>query len=189
MRIWYVPFGELDNQRVLGQHNEVHALHTLIVKMRRPWGGLTYEDEDYLRMVHRWSVEEMVRRGIHGHQSTFYYHEPIVQWDDTVRHLDTVTPMDQRQATDRWHLWLRWGGEYKGRIPLDDLPFDAQTDYENHDQMYRLQGGCYHDGSTEAGEGPNRGRELCLLCKRVARVKYPDGTRGSWEERGWSRNG
>jgi hypothetical protein len=195
MRIWQVPFGELDNQRVLGQHNEIHGLHTLIVKQRRPWGGLRREDEAYIHHVHQLTLQEATFRPGwtmgQNHQSelpwlteeTELYHPAR----DTQRLLEEIKPLRDRRRVDRWHLWLRWGGVYRGRVTKSDgMSWEALEDYRAHAVRYREQGGCRHDGPIELGEGSQRGLELCLLCKQAVREIQGDGV---WHRRGWSRNG
>ena len=128
MRIWKVPFGELDNQRILGQHQEVHALHGLIVRRMQPWGGLTWEDELYLIWVHAKTVEECKAR---GWPSGTNHQTPLGRFTQSERatsvtfaRLGTIRPWDERLARDRTDLIERWGGFYKGRVeaPYDYVP-------------------------------------------------------------------
>jgi len=152
MRIWHVPYGELDGQRVLGQHNEIHALWGLIVKYGNPWGGLSSDDQEYLMHIHTLTVLEMNARGWNGHQTPL---NPIVR-RNVSETLQRLKPLEERQALDRWHLVLRWGGVYKGRTP-------CPTEYVEPISKYWHQGGCLHDGPWEDDT------KLCLLCKRVKR--------------------
>ena len=191
MRIWTVPFCELDDQRVLGQHNEIHALHSLIVKLGRPWGGLQPGDEPYLDSVHEETIAEAARRGWsmgRNHQTPIERRMFVAATlPVTLKHLQSVRPFEQRRRTDRWHLVLRWGGFYRGRTPISELDSEATEHYLTAIKRYQAQGGCLHDGTVEDGEGRNRGYELCLLCKRAMREK--GSPRGEWIDRGWGRNG
>jgi hypothetical protein len=115
MRVWTVPFGELDNQRVLGQHVEIHMLWSLITKHHRKFMG--WEDPKYrwyLWQVHRRIVEEMVIRGIAHHSPIDLSIEELRWWPFQIDALPTLESL----AKDRQDLVDRWGGNYQGRIPM-----------------------------------------------------------------------
>jgi len=184
VRVWWVDFSELDDQRVLGQHQEIHMLHSLIVGRRNPWGGFLWRDEPFIISVHNRIVVEMEERGWFGHKTPM---ETTIDhgWDidETIERLNTKERIQTRVKTDRWHLWLRWQGEYQGRIPISLLSMGAKKDYKDAHLRYQAQGGCLHDGPTEdIGEG----RRLCLLCKWYYWDK--DGTSWFRIERGKRQN-
>jgi Pyrimidine dimer DNA glycosylase len=175
LRIWWVDLGELDNQRVLAQHQEIHMLRSLIVGRGNPWGGFHESDGAFIKNVHDRSVIEMRNRGWFGHKTPMddipIHHDMTA----TIERLNTTKPIRKRVATDRWHLWLRWQGEYRGRIPFDDLPDTAKDDYAGWETLYHAQGGCLHDGPVEEISGSRR---LCLLCKHYSRDL---DSKGPWE--------
>jgi hypothetical protein len=161
MRIWHVDFGELDDQRVLGQHNEIHALWGLIVNYGNPWGGMTKEDSEYLWAVHEWSVKECAERGWPSgtnHMTPLPVLPRQTSAIATMQRLGKQETWEKRLERDRWDLVLRWGGVYKGRI-------EAPYDYVPLIGRYWAQGGCLHDGTREDFK---RGWQLCLGCKRYA---------------------
>jgi hypothetical protein len=167
MRIWHVPFEELDNQRVLGQHNEIHALIGLIVKFGQTWGGLHKDiHQPYLYDVHERTVTEMRARKWTGHLTPVESVLPLFQGEMV---LPEITPL--RLEQDRWDLVLRWQGTYKGRV---DMP----SEYVSPLAKYKLQGGCYH--SLTRIEEFKGGWRLCLLCKWYA---FHITTPGQWVHR------
>jgi len=182
MRVWRIPFGELDDQRALAQHHEVHMLYNLL-QLGRNWNGLSFPDNlAYVIAVHDSAVEEMQLRGFNGHQTPL----PEPPGDPGV----WPWPTEEDLRTDRWHLVLRWDGAYQGRM----LPGpEVQAEYARLIERYEAQGGCLHDGPVEKGEGKRKGLALCLLCKRATRAQVwlPKQQRyetGPWELGGWSRN-
>lgn len=120
MRIWTVPYRELDGKRLLGQHNEVHMLRGWLLRGRTwpdPFGGerrLTVADLGYVTWVHELTVTEMRLRGWYGHKSPMEY-PPDESWlatlDRVADHRDRAHPQRERDHRD---LWERWGGEYRG---------------------------------------------------------------------------
>jgi hypothetical protein len=171
VRVWWVDLGELDGQRVLASHQEIHMLRSLIVGRGNPWGGFHADDLAFIVDVHDRSVEEMRNRGWFGHQTPMVVDGPTVPMAATIQRLNKVKSIRERVRTDRWHLWLRWQGGYKGRIPFLDLPEEAHVDYTFCRDQYEQQGGCLHDGPVEDINGSRR---LCLLCKHYARGLDPE---------------
>lgn len=158
MRIWHVPFGELDDQRVLAQHNEIHALWNLIVRDGRKWDARWSDPaRRYLLWdVHRRSVLEMRRRGWTGHQTPLNAKSPL-----GVHQLAEYCDHDEMlflQRKDRWDLVCRWEGVYKGRIPMP-------PEYRLMLEKWR-QDGCQH--SMTRSEDFGKGWFLCLVCKQFA---------------------
>jgi hypothetical protein len=143
-------------------------LASLIHGHDKVWGGFYRSDATFIEDVHERSVVEMCNRGWFGHQTPLTLApKPLTIWD-TLYRLNSTQSLSERVSKDRWHLWLRWQGEYKGRIPFAQLSLPAQLDYHLHRQRYLQQGGCLHDGPFEDINGK---RVLCLLCKHYARPR------------------
>jgi len=162
MRIWYVPYGELDNQRVLGQHNEIHALYSLVVRDGGRWGGLTREDELYFHFVHDETLVEFEHRQFEHHSPlpvTTDVRKPVQRTMDDLFLLE----LEDKIRRDRWDLICRWGGTYMGRIPLASLDPISRHQYEELQAQFIHQGGCLHNGGIESDT------KLCLICKRYVR--------------------
>ncbi len=73
MKIWALPVGELDTQRLLGEHAELHVLYAVITRGYRAWSRHpeTARFREHLGQLvarHREQVEEFAVRGIR-HQS------------------------------------------------------------------------------------------------------------------------
>jgi Pyrimidine dimer DNA glycosylase len=69
VKIWALPVGELDTQRLLGEHAELHALYATITRGYRAWSRHpeTLRFRDHLGQLvarHRKQVEEFAVRGI-----------------------------------------------------------------------------------------------------------------------------
>jgi Pyrimidine dimer DNA glycosylase len=159
MRIWRVPFSELDDQRVLGQHSELHGIWGIITRGRR-WGQIGqdlgyWSDPTNLAAfwtLHEDIVEEMSRRGFNGHASPLTWNGLPTTFERT--HI-TYNPEDV--LNDRWHLLLRWHGTFPGRL------YAGIDDWAALVNRYNEQGTqCRHDGERERlSNGPT----VCLLCK------------------------
>ena len=159
IRIWHVPFGELDGQRVLGQHQEIHALWALIVKKGMPWDH-RWSLETYRRLlwdVHERSVAEMLQHGYTGHKTPIDL--PFLVGTQVTEYCGP-TEMADLQYQDRWDLVRRWNGIYRGRIPMPEAYTPVLERF--------AQEGCRHDPAhTEDVENKAfKGYKLCLGCKR-----------------------
>jgi Pyrimidine dimer DNA glycosylase len=164
MRIWRVPFQELDDQRVLGQHHEIHGIWTLIAMFpERKWGKIdnlhgNWSDPDnawQLWNIHQMIEIEMQRRGF-NHQS------PLEEPPFTRGPVAGIRYEGSARNEDRWHLWLRWHGEFHGRARSNS----AIAAYDALDVRYTLQGRvCKHNAALERKRDPDR--VICLLCKEV----------------------
>jgi hypothetical protein len=69
VKIWALPVGELDTQRLLGEHAELHALYAVITRGYKAWSKHpeTARFRDHLGQLvarHREQVEEFAARGI-----------------------------------------------------------------------------------------------------------------------------
>ena len=127
MRIWHVPLSELDNQRILGAHQEIHALHALVVRDGRNWGGLTRDDAAYFCWVHAQTLDEFRERGFPSgtnHQTPMMLTTLGHTVEETLLRLDQAHRWPERLLQDRTDLVERWGGSYRGRIavPLEYAP-------------------------------------------------------------------
>lgn len=73
MRVWDVPVEYLCNKHLLGQHLEVHTMHSVIVNGKRGYANHPEtvrwrNNTDELRLVHQQTVDEMLKRGM-NHKS------------------------------------------------------------------------------------------------------------------------
>jgi hypothetical protein len=73
VKIWALPVGELDTQRLLGEHAELHVLYAVITRGYKAWSKHpeTARFREHLGQVvarHREQVEEFAVRGI-AHRS------------------------------------------------------------------------------------------------------------------------
>lgn len=153
MRIWYVDFAELDNQRVVAQHSEVHAIWTLVTKRGHGWKEYGKPEHRLaLWEVHERSVEEMHTRGYHGHQTPIDRPEIVVSQQP-------VTVDDKVLERERWQLICRNAGKYLGR------PDAMHADYKHLITRYQTTG-CLHDDVFEEIRFEGQKYRLCLTCKR-----------------------
>lgn len=169
MRIWHVPFWELDDRRAVAQHHEIHVITGQVVDRGHRW--LRWHEGTYrraLQKVHDEAVGELTQRG-------FYHDSPIVlEIPNPLFQLDYPVTAAMLEA-DRWTLITRWKGEYKGRVPMPEA-------YKPLIMRYREQGGCIHNGPK--GKRHGRGPMLCMLCKDAYEVN-PD----VWVKASELRNG
>jgi hypothetical protein len=175
VRIWLVPFAELDNQRLIAQHHEWQAIWNMVTWRGYRWKG--YEDPKYrldLMMRHEEAVTELKLR---GYPSGLNHTTPIPlddrenQWEIIASTAQVSIPRPpETLRNERWTLLCRWLGEYQGDQRGLQLP-EAFQDYAELAVQYKEQGGCLHDDVYE--DLPD-GTQLCLVCKKVHRTK-PDG--------------
>jgi len=123
MRIWVVPPEDLDNQRLLGAHNEIHMAIGLInesLRRGRIHGLLKdwYHPEGFAAIAHyhELCVMEMAERGMHGHQTPLKFpvelEDKLKEGQVTVLYLDNHWPpmfvtiaaflKDVKDLTERW---------------------------------------------------------------------------------------
>ena len=114
MRIWCVPVCELDNNRLLGEHTELHGMFTIITQDRRGYRNhpQTKRFEDRVAQLvgrHEEQVAEMAVRGFQ-HRSPLADGVPAeaYQYDE-----------DEYRA-DQALLWEKWEGQFKGRERVGD---------------------------------------------------------------------
>lgn len=154
MRIWNVPFEELDNKRVVAQHNEWHAIAKLVQQGRSWLGWERPEHHDDFYQIHDRIVAEMAIRGYNDY--TPNYGSRSLRPDDATTQQLPYVPTQEMLDRDRWHLVCRWGGEFRGR----DATTEAREAYKQFIWFYKRYG-CQHDeGVIE--------RNKCAVCKRVA---------------------
>ena len=157
MRIWLVPFRELDDRRVLGQHHEFHVIYKFITE--KGWKWIQWHLPEHrlaLYDVHERIVEEMTIRG-------FKHSTPLEKPAITVPQKPYPVTEEQLQW-ERWQLVCRWGGVYRGRPPMP-------AEYEPLLEKYHKQGECIHDGPVERINSPDGPLDLCLVCKRYVRTR------------------
>jgi len=167
MRIWRVPFSELDDQRVLGQHYEIHCLWGWIHRDGKKWNDVApgmgkwsdLENRYRLWDVHRRIAEEMRLRGM-NHESPITPGYVIwYNWDEPAR------PYPQEVIDeDRWHLYLRWDGNFRGRVNTDPAAWEKVAfRYAAQDNR------CLHDGEREKTKRMGETAWICLLCKHTVK--------------------
>lgn len=173
MRIWLVPFGELDDRRVVAQHHEWHTIWNAVTVRNMNWLHWSLPQYRYaLWTVHQRITYEMRLRGYYDATpvapSGFLFTSGYVFYRGIPQ--DPYLPTLEVLQQERWQLLCRWGGEYRGRIPQPEL-------YEPLIWRYRAQGGCTHVGPTEKlhKHVAHKGWELCLDCKNAVRYRN-----GSW---------
>lgn len=69
MRVWDVPVEMLCDKHLLGQHLEIHTMHSVIVNNKRGYANHPEtvrwrNNTEELRLVHDQTVQEMLRRGM-----------------------------------------------------------------------------------------------------------------------------
>ncbi len=165
VRIWLVPFRELDNQRVLGQHRRLHAIYAIVYAHGRRW--MRWEQaqhHDEFRDLHRQILWEAMHRGFpSGDPEVHQTPVPEVNRPD-VPQFPYPRPTAVVQQ-ERWQLWTRWQGKWQGR---DEMP----PAYAEVAAQYESQGGCLHVNWTESLGRNDAGEriELCLDCKQYIRI-------------------
>jgi hypothetical protein len=112
--------------------------------------------------VHEAIVTEMKIRGMN-------HHSPILppDVDEDLFFNPELWPepklLDYPQEAvdaDRWHLLLRWEGQFCGRVNTDPIAWDLL------ELKYRMQGSvCLHDGEREKTTKHGETVWICLLCK------------------------
>jgi hypothetical protein len=120
-----VPFGELDHKRLVAQHHEAHMLWKHVELGRRWLEWHTPDRRGLLRDLHDRAATEMALRGFAGHKTPLVavvggFQRSTYATRDVLREL---------QRRDRAHLVERWGGVYRGRVPLLQLTPGARRDY------------------------------------------------------------
>jgi len=196
MRIWYLPFDELDNQRVLGQHAEVHAIYRLVFNRGTSWKE--WAEPKHRRdffWIHNRIVAEMAERGsetlmginaverkreYERAHATWPEQEFTEQWLDSTGIQRPVKVSDEVIEAERWQLVNRWGGNFRGRV--------WKPEYEALLDRYHENGGCTHklESGTEWLEDyglrdDGAHKYLCLLCKRF--IKIVDEPLEYWVEK------
>ena len=115
MRIWLVPFYELDDKRLLAQHHEWHVLENHIHERGRRWLGWEKPEHTIeFYSLHDQVLAEMIARGMTGHK-TPPKHEPSMVIFPQVPYPRTAEAIRK----DRMDLVERWGGTFAGRYTTD----------------------------------------------------------------------
>lgn len=157
MRVWLVPFEELDRQRLFAQHHEIHPLLQLVKTGRKWLGWEKPEHRDAIFDVHDRAVAEALRRGF-----PFNHVTPM---DDALRaNVPQVAypAPPELVARDRWILVCRWEGVYRGTGYADVADIYGPL----LDRWQRE--GCAHDAGWEV-IAPDT--EMCVICKHEFRQR------------------
>lgn len=150
MRTWYAPLSILDNQRVLGQHREIHAL---LGSLKSPWRGYQnhpvtklYQGEHRGCLIdyHERTLDEMLNRGWHGHKTPLSP-EDLAQmrlsacgsWDEHAAQQTELYPVHGIDR-DLHELAERWVNESK---PVRNL--EAATLLWQHAAQHASDQPCY----------------------------------------------
>jgi len=69
MRVWDLPVENLCDKHLLGQHNEIHAIYSIITNEKKAYANhpevKRWRDSlNYLGLVHLDTSREMIRRGM-----------------------------------------------------------------------------------------------------------------------------
>jgi hypothetical protein len=171
LRIWNLPFNELDNARVLGQHAEYHAIESRLCsgKIKR-WKG--WENPDYswaFYGIHVDILAEMIERGWtqEGHRTPA---QPL-PWvgadrETQVFHPDQSDPLVINE--ERWQVLCRNDGQKLGRY----YALNSDEVYDELLERWRVIG-CQH-GQEKIGVTMTKidghAAEICLNCKRMYRT-------------------
>jgi hypothetical protein len=119
MRVWFLDYGYLDDQRLLGQHNEVHGLTTCILTGQK-WGTISdrfARAVQYLEYTHERCLQEFQARQKGNHASPFpnlaELDPKFTSGEVTVTREDLIA--DVRSLREKWEA----EGYYFGTGRLD----------------------------------------------------------------------
>lgn len=128
MRLWHIPVGYLDRQRLQSQHYEAHGLLTCCLEGRR-WGAISAQFEKschYITLIHdRCAIEMGIRKGmtesiLRSHSSPI----EIPEGTDPEKTSIDYRPTLEEYKTDIIHLRNKWEREgYFFGIGRIDLSF------------------------------------------------------------------
>ncbi len=119
MRLWWLHPKYLCQQRLVGQHREVHMLLGAMKKNQMQSHPLTKFMNRYgwntAVLYHNLIVKEMETRDLHGHKTP-------VDWDEGYPiHLPDITDeMIKQDILDLLERWSRYGQRGKPRVELPD---------------------------------------------------------------------
>lgn len=161
MRIWLVPFCELDNKRLVAQHHEWHAIENKIRGLGHRWKN--WELKEYLSefyILHGIAVQEMKIRGMAGHRTPPKYYVPgITEIEESDHYGPRRYPRPRAVLQEeRFELLTRWGdGGFHGRETA------AKQEWEEVFARWEVHGGCPHERPLIKVAGG----QMCPTCKKV----------------------
>ena len=162
MRIWDVSPGYLSGQSLLGEHRELHGLHSILTQGKR---GYSRHPETLrwvgclsgLRRRHAWLAAEMSLRG----------------WTDR-------TPLPARQGAARWPttfvtpagdqfalLASKYAGRHAGRVPL---PRNAQELWAQHKYSVMARDPAAYRSMGRRVAGMRTGSDVGVLAAELVRL-------------------
>ena len=112
MRAWFLPYGYLDMQRLVSQHNEVHGLTTVILKGNK-WGQISEQFRyslHYLEHVHQKCVDELAARATRAGRSPELHTTHYPEFPGIHRSKD-FKPTREDLHTDVTQLRSKWEAE------------------------------------------------------------------------------
>ena len=181
MRIWDVPPGYLNRQSLLGEHRELHGLHSILVHRKsgysrhpetRRWVGC----RSGLVRRHALLLAEMQLRG-YSDRSPLQA-QGRVRWPSVF-----VTPPAEQYAV----LAVKYRGRAPGRIAL---PRHAQELWAQHEYSVMARDVTAHRSLARRVSRMRRGDDFLRLADdlvRLLRVEPPRGTLGDAIEHMWGR--
>lgn len=114
MRVWFIPYGYLDSQRLVSQHNEVHGLTTVILKGDK-WGSISDEFKHsvhFLETIHQRCVDELaVRARLAGREVANPHPSPYVTEYPGIHRTKAYKPTRAQLETDVKQLRAKWEAE------------------------------------------------------------------------------
>ena len=162
MRIWDVPPGYLNRQSLLGEHRELHGLHSVLVNGKlgysrhpetRRWVGRL----SGLARRHALLVAEMRIRGYSDRSPVFNRHR-TVRWPDTF----VTAPAEQYDL-----LRAKYVDRQGGRIPLPRSPQELWA-HHKYSVLARSQL-CYRSVGRRVSR-MRRGASLSPLAEELVRL-------------------
>lgn len=124
MRIWDVSPGYLSRGSLLGEHREIHAIHSILTKNKKGYSRhpetLRWKDRlEALSLRHKMIAAELALRG-YRHESPIAWPNDQVKWPDVY-----ITAPDAQYEL----LGGKYAGRDSGPIPL---PLNAQELWRHH---------------------------------------------------------
>jgi hypothetical protein len=129
VRIWHVPPAYLDNQRLLGEHLELHIILSAISKLQQKRkGGYTRHPEtikysnrvSFLLRRHDSLVREMRLRGWKSGEKHLTPPKTAGIPPSALRHYRVTKELIRKDIADLKQRWKR-EGKKGGRLPINQL--------------------------------------------------------------------
>jgi hypothetical protein len=211
MRLWLVPFCELDRDRVYGQHYEYHTILNSVVQRGMKWRGweLPEHRADLLQQHHNIVTEAAIRGYNFGLHHVHTLDEIVDQESKRIMAsvLQKAYPKDfifdtaeneQRSKVElkwklpvldweRFQLLVRWSGvwDFEEKELRWDMRFKGRQmiDPDSWDYAAGLYDFYFNQQCPHSWmwEDMPAGTERCLLCKHVGRYKQDRSTILPWQ--------